>query len=105
MHLIYFLNINIFVLNIDILPEILNNDILSSYWKRRSIKFYTCLVQENYKIFILFSYPDRGNETNGGWVAVVGCVGWCRAAGQGPHDLFGGVRCTIKILMGGGRGG
>ena len=36
-----------YVLNIDILPDILNNDILN--------------------ILILYSYPNRGNKTNGGW--------------------------------------
>ena len=34
MYLIHFLNIDILALNIDILPDILNNDILSSFWKR-----------------------------------------------------------------------
>ena len=55
------LNIDILVLNIhilisqkkyenlsynDILPDILNNDIFSSYWKRGSIKLYTFLVSK-----------------------------------------------------------
>ena len=38
MYLVYFLNIDILPLNIDILPDILNNDILSSYWKRGKYK-------------------------------------------------------------------
>ena len=50
------LNIDILALNIGILLDILNNDILSSYWKRGK-----------YKFFILFLYPNRGNKTNGGW--------------------------------------
>ena len=56
MYLIYFLNIDILALNIDILPDILNNDILSSFWK-----------QGKYQVFILFSYTNRGNRINGGW--------------------------------------
>ena len=55
MYLIYFLNADILVLNTDILSDILNIDILPSYWK-----------QGNYKTFMLFSYPNRGNKTNGG---------------------------------------
>ena len=64
MYLVYFLNIDILALNIDILPDILENDILSSYWKRRkckilyfprfqyeeSIKFYTFLVSNMRKV-------------------------------------------------------
>ena len=102
MYLVYFLNIHILALNIDILPDILKNDILSSYWKRgkykilylprfqyeESIKFSyfsriqteaikqmvagesCCIlssfpIRGKYKIFILFSYPNRGNKTNG----------------------------------------
>ena len=38
MYLVYFLNIEILPLNIDILLDILNNDILSSYWKRGKYK-------------------------------------------------------------------
>ena len=30
---------------------------------------------------------------------MLGCVGWCRAAVRGSHDLFGGVGCTVKIFM------
>ena len=30
---------------------------------------------------------------------MVGCVG---SQGRGPHDLFGGVGCTIKFLWGAG---
>ena len=32
----------------------------------------------------------------------MGCIGLCRTALQGPHDLLRGVGCTIKILMGRG---
>ena len=56
MYLVYFLNIDILALNVNILPDILNNGILSSFPKRGK-----------YKIFTLFSYPNRGNKTNGGW--------------------------------------
>ena len=92
MYLIYFLNIDILALNTDILPDILNNDILSSFSKRGKLK-----------IFILFSYPNRGNRTN---MAEEGCGEWFVSDGVGPqgmcpHDLFGGVGCTIEILMGG----
>ena len=92
-----FLDIDILVLNIDILLliniDILNNDILSSYWKRGK-----------YNIFILFSYPNRDIETNGGWV---GLLWWVVSdgvgpQGRGPPDLLGGVGCTIRILMGAG---
>ena len=82
MYLIYFLNIDILALDIDILPDIINND-------------------------ILFSYPNQGNKTNGGWK---NCSGECVVLdgvglqGRRPHDLFGSVRCTIEILMGGGAG-
>ena len=62
-----------------------------------SIKYYT---------FLVYTYPNRGNKINGGWG---GLLWWVVPDGVGPqgsepHDLFGGVVCTIKILMG-GRGG
>ena len=48
MYLIYCLNINMLALNIDILPDILNNDILSSCLKRGKYKFsyFPCLQTE-----------------------------------------------------------
>ena len=53
-------------------------------------------------MFILFSYPNRGNKTNcdwgGKWVVSDG-VG---PRGKEPHDLFGGVGCTTETLWGGG---
>ena len=85
MYLIYFSNIDILALNIDILPDILNNDMLSSYWKRGK-----------YKIFIL-QMVVAGEGCCGEWVVSDG-VG---LQGRGPHDLFGGVGCAIEILMGG----
>ena len=39
-----------------------------------------------------------GKSCCGEWV-VLDDVG---RQGREPHDLFGGVRCTIEILMGGG---
>ena len=46
MYLVYFLSIDILALNIEILPDILNNDILSSYWKRGKQKiFYFSHIQ------------------------------------------------------------
>ena len=57
MYLVYFLNI-------DILPDILNNDILPRIGNEESTKFP---IREKYKIFIHFSYPNRGNKTNSGW--------------------------------------
>ena len=71
MNLIYFLNIDILALNIDIPPDNLNNGILSSYWERGK-----------YKIFILFSYPNRGNKTNGGWG---GLLWWVVSDGVGQQ--------------------
>ena len=78
MYLVYFLNID------------LNNDILSSYWKRGKYKiFILSLIQteaikqmvagesccgewvvsdeESIKFLYFLSYPNRGNKTNGGW--------------------------------------
>ena len=86
------LNIDILALNIGILPDILNNDILSSYWKRGK-----------YKMFILSRIQTEaikqmvaGESCCGEWV-VSDSVG---LEDRGPRDLFGGVGCTMKILMG-----
>ena len=52
----------------DILPDILNIDVLSPYWKRRKYTISYFLVLETGKVsnFIIFSYLNRGNETDGG---------------------------------------
>ena len=137
MYLVYFSNIDVLALNIDILPDILKNDILSSYWKRgkykilyfprfqyeESIKFLYFLriqteaikqmvagesccilssfqIRGKYKIFILFSYPNRGNKTmvtgvmNGLCRMVLGC-------GAGSLMIFLGVSDVQQKLYGG----
>ena len=55
-----------------------------------------------FTLFALFSHPNRGNKTNGGWG---GLLWWVVSDGVGPqgrgaHDRSGGVGCIIKILMG-----
>ena len=69
---------------------------------KQGIKFYTSSFWKrgNYKIFILFSYPNlkqivSGESCCGEWVVSDGAGPQSR----GPHDLFGGVGCTIEILM------
>ena len=90
MYLIYFLNIDILALNYDILPDILNNDILSSFWK-----------QGKYKIFMHSPYPNRSNKT---MVARECCCGvWVVSDGVGPkgrgaQDLFGVLDVQKKFL-------
>ena len=56
--------------------------------------------------FILFSPPNRGNKTNGGWGGLLWWVVSDDVAPQDrrPHDFFGGVGCAIKYSYG-GRGG
>ena len=58
MYLVYFLNIDILALNIDILPDILKNDILSSYWKRGKYKILY-FPRFQYEESIKFSYFSR----------------------------------------------
>ena len=54
-YLIYFLNIDILTLNIDIVPDILGNDILSSYWKRgkHKIFIFSCIQTEAIKQMVV----------------------------------------------------
>ena len=58
MYLVYFLNIDIIALNIDILHDILNNDILSSCWKRGKYKILY-FRRFQYEESIKFSYFSR----------------------------------------------
>ena len=97
MYLIYFLNIDILALNIDILLDILNNDILPLYWKRGKYKILYFIRFGNEGI-IKFSYFRRiQTEATEQMVAGKGCCGeWVVSDGVGPqgrwpHDLFGGV--------------
>ena len=96
MYLVYFSNIDILALNIDILPDILKNDILSSYWKRGK-----------YKISIKFSYFSR-IQTEAIKQMVTGVVnGLCRMVlgrGAGSLMIFLGVSDVQQKLYGGGRG-
>ena len=93
-------------MNIDIRPDILNNDILSSYWKRGKYKILYFPRFGN-KDSLKFSYFSRiQTEATEQVMAGEGCCGeWVVSdgvgpQGRGPHDLFRGVGCTIKILMG-----
>ena len=68
-------------MNIDILPDILYNDI-PRIRNEESIKF-----------LVLFSYPNPGNKTNGGWESR--CGEWVvpdglgrKRRGAGPHDIL-----------------
>ena len=58
MYLVYVLSIDILALNIDILPDILNGDILSSYWKLGKYKILY-LPRFQYEESIKFSYFSR----------------------------------------------
>ena len=58
MYLVYFLNIDILALNIDILHDILNNDILSSCWNRGKYKILY-FPRFQYEESIKFSYFSR----------------------------------------------
>ena len=106
MYLVYFLNIDILALNIDILPDILDNDTLSSYWK--PILYFPHF---QYKESIKLSYFSRvqteaiktmvaGGSCCGEWVVLDGAG----PQGRGPRELLEGVGWT-KIVVGGGGGG
>ena len=81
----------------DILPDTLNNDILSSYWKREKYKILYFPCFEN---FISSRIQTKAIKQMAaalclGKVVVVSSVGVWRLD-RGPRDLFGGVGCTIK---------
>ena len=102
------MNTDILALNIDILPDILYNDTLSSYWKggKYRILYFPRFGNEE---SIKFSYFSRiQTEAIKQMVAGEGCCGGSVVSDdggpqdRGPHDLFGGVGCAIKVIMGAG---
>ena len=110
MYLAYFLNIDILALNIDILPDILNNDILSSYWKRAKYKILY-FPRFQYEESIKVSYFSRiQTEAIKQMVAGESCFGeWVVSDGVGPqgrpHALFLGVSDVQQnSYRGGGEG-
>ena len=104
MYLVYFSNIDILALNIDLLPDILKNDILSSYWKRGKYKILY-FPRFQYEESIKCSYFSR-IQTEAIKQIVTGVVnGLCRMVlGRGARSLmiFLGCRMYNRNFMGGG---
>ena len=96
MYLAYFLNIDILALNIDILPDILNNDILSSYWKRGKYKILY-FPRFQYDESIKFSYFSRiQTEAIKQMVARESrCGEWVVSDGVGPRA--GGLMIFLGV--------
>ena len=103
MYLVYFSNIDILALNIDILPDILKNDILPSYWKRGKYKILY-FPRFQYEESIKFSYFSR-IQTEAIKQMVTGVVnGLCRMVlgrGAGSLMIFLGVSDVQQKLYGG----